>query len=862
MQVRTIAAISALLVGLAPAAHAQQVEHAFIVVIDGLRASEGFDDPMVRFIAPLVDELAPQGAVLTTVENRAQTTTLPAHQVFVTGNFADYGNTPVYEDRVNLWSRTPTLFEAYRRQTGDDQDSCQVVSNTPLLHDTYRSLMPGYGEDYGATNRTDYSGYANDEWSWEQIYDAVENHDVALMLVNLHEVDRMGHAGTWLGYTGKATQASEDLVEFWNWLQSNPTYQDTSLLVVGTDHGRHLDGIDVGWIDHGDACVGCRKTFLMFVGPGVRQGVSSDGAVSLLDVAPTVAHLMGLEFPYARGRVLVQALENGAQVDPGPGGGFHPRLVRGGDLVLRVSEHQDLALVDTEGSQRALLEISEDDGDSWEGVTTTETAVLQHRPAAWTDGEAIVVGWLEYPVRGDVWTVRVRRRGTDGSWEEVLSQDMFGSSTPISNLAFHDDGETLRLQVNNARSETLRSFVSEDGGQTWDSLGHIDHDRHFPSGARQVAIDGTWLAVYSAHAQFGVVVDDPNENTEIFVRRSDDAGLSWEPEVAVTDDEAPSIQPALAVTPDGVLHLVWADMATGEFQLYHAESSDNGATFSAATQLTSGSLGAWEPALTVDGERPYLVWSQFDEPDRASVHEAAIEGGELVDRVELSAPDGAARTPDIVALGDCTSLVTWSESDLAGPWTLEQARVVTAGTPAKSASGTIEPAEVVAGAVEAQITVRITLEMDADDRGVDRLQVGLPEGFEATGEAELTLDDEPVDGSAFLHGDDLWFEADQPVGGDGGELALTLTLIPPASPAEGTAVDVTLHRGLEPCVTAVDGELLLAAAEDPGDDDDSGDDDTGDDDCSCRSDGRSAPVPAGALLSLVAALLIRRRTSR
>ena len=856
-------AVTAVLLALAPRAEAQQVDHTFIIIIDGLRASEAFDDPLVRFIGPLVDDLAPQGAVMTYVENRAQTTTLPAHQVFVTGNFADYGNTPVYEDRANLWARTPTLFEAYRRQTGAPEDSCHVVSNTPLLHDSTQSLMPGYGEDYGATNRVEYGGYATDEWSWEQIYDAVENNDVALMLVNLHEVDRMGHAGSWQGYTGKATQAANDLVAFWDWLQAHPTYQDRSLLIIGTDHGRHLDGVDVGWSDHGCSCLGCRKTFLIILGPGIRQDVQLDQAVSLLDVAPTVAHLMDIPFPYARGRVLTAVLEDGAQVDPGLGGKFRPRLNRGGDLLLRVSESSDIEMVDIEGAQHALLEVSEDEGETWEEVMTSENATLHFQPAAWTDGDQILVGWLQYPVRGDAWTVRVRRLAPEaGDWEEVLSEVMFGSSTPISNLSFADDGTSVRLQVNNARSETLHSFVSEDGGATWTNLGHIDHDRHFPSGAQQVEVDGTWVAVYSAHTTFNAVEEDPNENTDVFVRLSDDAGDNWEPEIQVSDGDAPSIQPAMAVTPDGVLHLVWADMTPGTFQLFHAESTDNGASFSEPTQLTDGFLGSWEPALAVDGERAYVVWSRFEDLDRASVHKAAIEDGELVDAVVLSSPDGAARTPDIVAMGDCTSLVTWSESDLESAWELQQTRVATSGVPASAASAALSPSEVVAGAVDAQLALQFTLEVEDDDRGADRFEITLPSGFEPTGDAELLVDGAPVEGTAAVDGQTLWLETDAAHGADEEALELVFTVTPPAEPDGGGALSVVLHRGQEPCTTAVDGDLDLAAvADDPGDDD-TDDDDTGDDDgCECQSDQVSAGSPSAplALSALLLVLAFRRR---
>jgi hypothetical protein len=46
---------------------------------------------------------------------------------------------------------------------------------------------------------------------------------------------------------------------------------------------------------------------LVLAGPGVRDGVTVDG-VSMLDVAPTVARLLGLDLPGADGRALTEAL--------------------------------------------------------------------------------------------------------------------------------------------------------------------------------------------------------------------------------------------------------------------------------------------------------------------------------------------------------------------------------------------------------------------------------------------------------------------------------------------------------------------------------------------------------------------------
>lgn len=51
--------------------------------------------------------------------------------------------------------------------------------------------------------------------------------------------------------------------------------------------------------------------FLALAGPGVRKGVRLDTPVFAVDLAPTLAHLMGLPAPAgAQGRVLTEALEN------------------------------------------------------------------------------------------------------------------------------------------------------------------------------------------------------------------------------------------------------------------------------------------------------------------------------------------------------------------------------------------------------------------------------------------------------------------------------------------------------------------------------------------------------------------------
>ena len=866
---RAAGLLAAVLATVVPtSAPAQQAEHAFIFVIDGLRASEGFGDPSHVNVGPLWDELAPQGSLLTYMEVRDQPETIPSHNTIVSGTYADVANLSPYEGRAAFGPRSPTLFEAYRLATGASADSCWAVGNTPLIHDTAHSLMPGYGPDYGASHALDYNGSTQDSYAWDQIDAIMADHEVGVMLTNLHEVDRHAHSGFWLGYTSKALEASETLVAFWNQLQADPVYQDNTVLVVATDHGRHLEGVFTGWRDHGCSCAGCRQVFMLVLGPGVREGFVSDEPVSTLDIAPTVAHMLGLDFPYHRGRILTEVLQAGASVDPGPGGAFNPALVGADGVLVRVSERQDPELMDDEGAHRVLVEISEDGGQSWDETLTSGGSALQYAPDVWTDGEVTVVAWLEIMARGEEWSTRVRRIGAESSdWEDVLFEAMEGSSTPVGNLSLTSDGDDLYLMELNARHETLRMWVSDDRGLSWseEQVGY-EIDRYFPRDVDIARSGDNLVAVYSSHAEGPPNMEDHNDNTEIYWMVSADGGDSWiGGEHRLTDDDAPSITPVIEATPDGALHTLWADRADGTFQLFHAESTDDGESFSDPVQLTFDSEGSWEPAAVADGERLYVAWSQFDARDEATIHLAALEGGALVEERVLG-NRAVARTPFIAPLGDCTSMITWTESDLDGAWELVSEQVVTAGTPATSGTATLDPAEVDAGHPAAALRLDIQIELGEDDRGVDGIEVHVPSQLTPAGTATLEVDGDLVEGVATYETGVLRFDAAEIVDVDGALLTLRFEAAVQADPFEDVPFTATLHHGLESCATEVDGALLLdgvaASGDDDDDDGDDDDDSAGDDDgCECSSGGRPGTAPATLAILLGLTLFIRRRTS-
>ena len=847
-------------VGIASPSRAE-VEHAFIVVIDGIRASEGFDDPQHELIAELVEQLAPQGSLLTHMEVRGQTLTLPAHQVAITGTYADYGNFGPYEGRENFAPRTPTLFDIYRRETGAPLESCWVVSNTYLVGpDADHSLMPGYSSDGGAANIVDWSYTLEDSWVWGRIESTLGDHEVALMLVNLHEVDRIGHTEDWDGYTEKIREASGTVTAFWERLQADPVYAGNTALFVTTDHGRHLDGISTGWRSHGCQCQGCRQVFLLALGPGIREGYASDEPCSFLDLAPTVAHLMDLPMPYHRGRVLTEILEDGDTVVRGPGGAFLPNAVRAGERVVRTYEWQDPALNDDEGAHRVVVDVSDDGGETWTTTMLEGGSAIQHAPLAWTDGDVVIAGWLEVMAGGEDWFVRLRRLAPGATeWQEVFYEPMIGSSTPIGNLVLVADEDTLTLLENNTLNERLRWWVSEDDGVSWSGEEQQwGNPRYFPRDMQHVNVGDAWLVVYSAHATGSPAMVDPNDNTEIYYARSDDAGESWDAELAISGSAAPSIQPRAVMSDDGIVHVVWSDMEDGTFQLFHAESTDEGVTFSVPVQLTFGSLGAWEPAVAIDGDRLTVAWSQFDVVDDASVHVATLVGDSLLDEQVVSEPGQVARTPHLLTMDDCTSLVTWSHSDLAGPWELAEARVETAARPAGEATGSLDPTEVEAG-IDFDLSVSIDAIVEAGDRGVAHVEVRVPCASLDEAGAQLEVDGDPVGGVASFDGESLWFDLEETLTA-GGMVVLRVPATADDQPIVDAPVTVVLHSDIGPCSTEVLGPMSLTVVPLAGDDDTSppAPDDDGGGDCQCRFGDRRAAIPA-ALIALAAVLWHRRR---
>ncbi len=89
---------------------------------------------------------------------------------------------------------------------------------------------------------------------------------------------------------------------------ADPLLAGRTAFVVATDGGRNAQPDARGALPADDESVERRSATLVLAGPGVRAGAKGKGPRALADVAPTLARLLGVSLPSARGRVLDEVL--------------------------------------------------------------------------------------------------------------------------------------------------------------------------------------------------------------------------------------------------------------------------------------------------------------------------------------------------------------------------------------------------------------------------------------------------------------------------------------------------------------------------------------------------------------------------
>ncbi|MEN9698837.1 MAG: hypothetical protein RLZZ301_35 [Bacteroidota bacterium] len=280
-----------------------KTKYVVILVIDGPRFSETYGDSSCSLSPKLCDSLRYQGTFYTNFKNNGPTYTVPGHTAIATGVYQRIANTGT------ALPRNPTMFQYYLKATGAPKSDAQIISSKGKLDVLANTENKKWHDQYVATTYCGPNGnglgYGKDEKTFAKVSELVQSATPPhLMLINLLAVDVYGHANNWEKYKESITACDAYADSLWAMIQSNPVLKDQTTLIITNDHGRHLDGVRSGFVNHGDHCEGCKHISLLVLGPDTPKGLAVQKEAELIDISKTIATLLHFDMPTSKGKYL------------------------------------------------------------------------------------------------------------------------------------------------------------------------------------------------------------------------------------------------------------------------------------------------------------------------------------------------------------------------------------------------------------------------------------------------------------------------------------------------------------------------------------------------------------------------------
>lgn len=254
------------------------------VMIDGLRP-----DAIGQIDCPNLQSLIERGASTMQAISVMPSITLPCHtSIFHSVPPTRHGIT------VNVWTPMARPLPGLVDVAKDAGKRCSFIYNWEPLRDVSRpeKLYASIFRD------TSYNLPTGDDWVGAEAAKHLQEEQPDFAFVYIGTVDTMGHKAGWMSdeYLRQAERADRNLGTV---LAALP---ESAHILVQADHGGHDRG-------HGTEMAEDMTIPWIIAGPQIKHGYTITGPVSLIDTAPTLAHLMGI--PAHRdweGRIIQEAL--------------------------------------------------------------------------------------------------------------------------------------------------------------------------------------------------------------------------------------------------------------------------------------------------------------------------------------------------------------------------------------------------------------------------------------------------------------------------------------------------------------------------------------------------------------------------
>jgi hypothetical protein len=326
----------------------------------GARDDETFMPDGQENIPNLLNELIPQATFFTQVVNRGILGHYVATASIATGAYETFNNFAAVPPD------SPTAFEYFRRDAKRPATDCWVVAPSNGFARIGESGHKAYGPSFGAgvilpkrllstaltagadgaryqhllrdnyetplyapalsgrqleldqlaevlkLSVDDFVTHARSLASPDEMSVYVAKHlmrklSPSLLWVTLHDID-VAHSGTFSLYIDGIKRCDRLCAELWRAIQKDPEYANKTTMFILPDFGRDsdVDSGGNGFQHHRTGDATARTTWMMVLGPGIRQNVVVDRAVESIDLVPTLGALLGFDARYSKGKAIAE----------------------------------------------------------------------------------------------------------------------------------------------------------------------------------------------------------------------------------------------------------------------------------------------------------------------------------------------------------------------------------------------------------------------------------------------------------------------------------------------------------------------------------------------------------------------------
>ena len=344
---------------------AMQVQHGQKTVVvtfgGGARDEETFAPEGQENIPRILTELIPQGTFFAQVVNRGILGHYVATASLATGAYETLNNF------ARVAPANPTVFEYFRKDLKRPANDAWVVAPSNGFNRIGSSEHRGFGPDLGAqvllpkrllaatlgrTASLDMEHLLHDNYESPLVTSTLDGPEIdvqsaanllnlslvdftaharslespdelsvyiarqlmqelapSLLWITLHDID-IAHSGAYSLYIDGIRRSDRLCAEIWNAIEKNPEYKGRTTMFILPDFGRDSDFSSGGnGFQHhrtGDAL--SRTTWMLVLGPGVRENTIIDRPVDSCDLAPTLGKMLGFSPTFSTGKPLLEVL--------------------------------------------------------------------------------------------------------------------------------------------------------------------------------------------------------------------------------------------------------------------------------------------------------------------------------------------------------------------------------------------------------------------------------------------------------------------------------------------------------------------------------------------------------------------------